>query len=79
MKRSRLKHSVNVVRKQRLNVPGWVTDEIAEVLANLDAIKMEVKNPNVDALAIGSEQRLEKVQNFLLGKRRKSDEVIVEI
>jgi hypothetical protein len=49
-------------------IPEWITDEIAEVLANLDAIKMETANRQITDLADGSEERLDRVQQFLLKK-----------
>jgi hypothetical protein len=66
MKRSRLSRGTGLVRKTRLQLPEWVTDEISEVLADLDAIKMESTSKEVDDLAKGGEERLERVQEFLL-------------
>lgn len=49
-------------------IPEWITDEIAEVLANIDAMKEYTKNKEIVDLAKGSEERLERVQQFLLKK-----------
>ena len=66
VKRSRLSRNGDMARKTRLQIPEWITDEISEVLADLDAIKMESATPEVDDLAKGGEERLERVQEFLL-------------
>ena len=68
VKRSRLSKSSGKLRSTRLPIPEWITDEISEVLANIDAIKMESTSSEVDDLVKGSEERLERVQEFLLRK-----------
>lgn len=56
------------ISKHNLDV---ITDEIDEIRENLDAIRMRTTNKEINDLADGSIERLERVQGFLLRKLKK--------